>query len=269
MHLGGWQWIPRMGRFIVRLAPDEYARFQEFQNLSAAEWQRFQEYQRFTQMHAPPVPPAPEMPVTVPPPAPPVVPRAAVVLSPEEIQGRSFDRFVGAYPPKFTGTPDAIEASNWLMEIEEILQRIGCLPEHRVSHATYMLKDTAKFWWRGVQRRFDVHGEEPTWEEFVTEFEQKFFIVHFRAQKKAELLALRQGTMRIPEYEAKFFELGRFAPELLKTEDEKMFLFERGMDPDLLVHVCSHDYTTLTKMIQHAARLEDAMIAARGPGEKG
>ncbi|GAB2295744.1 hypothetical protein Dimus_029900 [Dionaea muscipula] len=64
---------------------------------------------------------------------------AAVVLPPEEIQGRSFDRFVSAHPPKFTGTPDAIEASNWLMEVEEILQRIGCLPEHRVSHATFML----------------------------------------------------------------------------------------------------------------------------------
>ncbi|GAB2282015.1 hypothetical protein Dimus_039508 [Dionaea muscipula] len=43
----------------VRLAPDKYARFQELQNLSAQEWQRFQEYLRFTQMHAPPVAPAP------------------------------------------------------------------------------------------------------------------------------------------------------------------------------------------------------------------
>ncbi|GAB2273453.1 hypothetical protein Dimus_008246 [Dionaea muscipula] len=135
------------------------------------------EYQWFTQMHGPSgAPPAPvtPTPIPVPPPAPPVVPRAAVVLPPEEIQGRSFDRFVGAHPPKFTGTPNVIEASNWLMEIEEILQRIGCLPEHRVSHTTYMLERHSKFWWRGVRRRFDARGEEPTWEEFVTEFERSF-----------------------------------------------------------------------------------------------
>ncbi|GAB2285683.1 hypothetical protein Dimus_039717 [Dionaea muscipula] len=211
---------PEDGMTIVRLVPDEYARFQEVQNLSAEEWQRFQEYLRFTQMHAPPVPPAP----VAPPPAAPVPPVAqrptAVVLPPEEIQGRSFNRFVGAHPPKFVGTPNAIEASNWLMEIEEILQRVGCLPEHRVSHATFMLKDTARSWWRGVQRQYDARGEDPTWEDFVTEFELKFFTAHFRAQKKTELLALKQGTMRIPEYESKFFELGRFAPELLETEED-------------------------------------------------
>ncbi|GAB2282016.1 hypothetical protein Dimus_039509 [Dionaea muscipula] len=155
------------------------------------------------------------------------------------------------------------------MEIEEVLQRIGCLPEHRVSHATFMLKGTARSWWRGVQRRFDVRGEEPTWEDFVTEFELKFFTAHFRAQKKTELLALKQGTMRIPEYEAKFCELGIFALELLETEVDQMLLFERGMDPDLLVHVRSHDCSTLTKMIQHATRLEDVMIAARIWIEKG
>ncbi|GAB2290155.1 hypothetical protein Dimus_038092 [Dionaea muscipula] len=257
------------GTATVRLTPDEYARFQEVQNLSAEEWQRFQEYLRFTQMHAPPAASAP----VAPPPAVPVPPAvaqrpAAVVLPPEEIQGRSFDRFVGAHPPKFVGTPDAIEASNYLMEVEEILRRIGCLLEHRVSHATFMLKDTARSWWRGVQRQFDARGEDPTWEDFVTEFELKFFTAHFRAQKKTELLALKQGTMRIPEYEAKFFELGRFAPELLETEEDKMFLFERGMDPELFVHVRSHDCTSLTRMIQHAARLEDAMIAARGTGQK-
>ncbi|GAB2276575.1 hypothetical protein Dimus_011294 [Dionaea muscipula] len=54
---------PEDGTATVRLAPDDYVRFQEFQNLSAAEWQRFQEYQRFTQMQAPPVPPAPATPM--------------------------------------------------------------------------------------------------------------------------------------------------------------------------------------------------------------
>ncbi|GAB2283506.1 hypothetical protein Dimus_039607 [Dionaea muscipula] len=47
-----------------------------------------------------------------------------------------------------------------------------------------------------------------------------------------------------------------------------MFHFERGMDPELVVQVRSCRCTSLTDMIEQAARLEDAMIAARGTSQK-
>ncbi|GAB2281239.1 hypothetical protein Dimus_039453 [Dionaea muscipula] len=100
------------------------------------------------------------------------------------------------------------------------------------------------------------------------EFERKYYTGHVRFQKKVELLILRQGTMRIPEYEAKFSELARFAPELLETEVDKMFHFERGMDPELVIHVRACRCSTLDEMVEQATRLEDAMVAARGSAPK-
>ncbi|GAB2223084.1 hypothetical protein Droror1_Dr00017221 [Drosera rotundifolia] len=74
--------------------------------------------------------------------------------------------------------------------------------------------------------------------------------------------------MRISEYEAKFSELACFAPEFLQTEEDQMFHFERGMEPDLVVQVHSCRCTTLHEMVEQAARIEDAMIAAKGPSQK-
>ncbi|GAB2283944.1 hypothetical protein Dimus_018426 [Dionaea muscipula] len=110
----------------------ERLRQREFQNLPVGEWERFRRAQAASRMQGQPAA-AGSMPP--PPPVPRVVP----------VQGRSFDRFLGARPPQFAGAPDAITTSNWLMRMEDILQRIACAPEFRVSHATYQLEDAAKF----------------------------------------------------------------------------------------------------------------------------
>ncbi|GAB2209876.1 hypothetical protein Droror1_Dr00027101 [Drosera rotundifolia] len=47
-----------------------------------------------------------------------------------------------------------------------------------------------------------------------------------------------------------------------------MFHFERGMNPELVVQVRSCRCTALHEMIKQAARIEDAMIAAREVSQK-
>ncbi|GAB2280294.1 hypothetical protein Dimus_039397 [Dionaea muscipula] len=156
---------------------------------------------------------------------------------PEEVQGRMFERFLGIGPSKFKGSGDPIEAGNWLMEMEKILKRIGCPTDFWVSNASFQLKDDAKFWWQGIERKYAGREHALTWDTFVREFHGKYYTVHARAQKKIELLSLKQGDMKISAYDAKFSELSRFAPELVSTEKDKMFLFLKGMDPDLQVLV--------------------------------
>ncbi|GAB2276707.1 hypothetical protein Dimus_039203 [Dionaea muscipula] len=47
-----------------------------------------------------------------------------------------------------------------------------------------------------------------------------------------------------------------------------MFHFERGMDPELVVHVRACRCTTLDEMVEQATQLEDALIAVKGSGQK-
>ncbi|GAB2285257.1 hypothetical protein Dimus_039699 [Dionaea muscipula] len=193
---------------------------------------------------------------------------AARAPQPEEVQGKMFERFLSTGPPKFRGSGDPIEAGNWLMEVEKVLKRIACPREFWVSNASFQLKDDAEFWWQSVERKFEGREHELTWEAFVHEFHGKYFTAYEKAEKKAELLSLRQGDMRIPAYDAKFAELSRFAPELVATKEDKMFLFLKGMDPDLQVHVCGLRCFSLADMVESAANIERGLTIQREAGSK-
>ena len=48
-----------------------------------------------------------------------------------------------------------------------------------------------------------------------------------------EFVRLEQGDLTVAQYEAKFTELSRFAPQLIATEDEKTLKFQDGLKPYL------------------------------------
>ncbi|GAB2303526.1 hypothetical protein Dimus_038785 [Dionaea muscipula] len=152
--------------------------------------------------------------------------------------------------------------------MEKILKRIGCPRELWVSNASFQLRDDAEFWWQSIERKFMGREHALTWEVFVHEFLDKFHAAHMRAEKKAELLSLKQGDMRILAYDAKFTELSQFAPELVATEEAKMFLFLEGMDPDLQVHVRGHRCVSLADMVDRAADIERGLMIQREAAQK-
>lgn len=177
----------------------------------------------------------------------------------EEFQGKLFDRFLKTKPPTFSGDNNAMVASNWFENMEMILKRIGCPMENRVSLATYQLRDDAGRWRSALERKYKSHPEDLTWAVFKTEFEERYYPKHVRAEKKVELRKLKQFDMTIVEYETKFTELSHFAPELISTEEERMFLFLQGMKPELQYVMRSHTCSSLVEMIQRAAGVEQAL----------
>ena len=50
-------------------------------------------------------------------------------------------------PLKFNGNFDPEGAKLWLAEIEKIFKAVGCLKEHKVTYATFMLSGEAESWW--------------------------------------------------------------------------------------------------------------------------
>ncbi|GAB2270427.1 hypothetical protein Dimus_038844 [Dionaea muscipula] len=124
------------GAITVRLSLSTLERFQEFQRVSPEKWERFLQFQRFMAMQEPP---------------------GARTSSLEE---RLREKFLEPGSPKFTGSTDASEASDWMMAVEQTLQRIECTTEHKVSLATTALEGATKTWWRRVEQRFEVHGEK-------------------------------------------------------------------------------------------------------------
>ena len=65
------------------------------------------------------------------------------------------------------------EAEDWLHSTQAILEAMDLSDKEKIQCATFMLKKEAGYWWRTVKERTDV--TTMTWEEFVAEFNLKYF----------------------------------------------------------------------------------------------
>ncbi|GMN65398.1 hypothetical protein TIFTF001_034461 [Ficus carica] len=145
-------------------------------------------------------------------PVPPVVPQvpevhqeiprnAGVPLAPARVQVNPplikedllYERFRQMKAPEFEGPMDPIEADNWLIDIQVILDFMGLSEQERVLCASLTLKKDARHWWMTVQM--------PQQDEFNN---------------------FRQGSMTIMEAVKKFEQLARLCPELVPNETEKV-----------------------------------------------
>ncbi|GMN67656.1 hypothetical protein TIFTF001_036717 [Ficus carica] len=88
------------------------------------------------------------------------IPRnAEVLLAPVGVQANPplireyllYERFRRMKAPEFEGPTDPIEADNWLIDIQVILDFMGLTEQERVLCASFALKKDARHWWMTVQ----------------------------------------------------------------------------------------------------------------------
>ncbi|KAI8559804.1 hypothetical protein RHMOL_Rhmol04G0203000 [Rhododendron molle] len=94
-----------------------------------------------------------------------------------------------------------------------------------------------------------------TFAEFETLFLDKYFPTPLHLAKEQEFTNLKQGTMTVTQYAAKFEELSRYAPEAVATEDKKARRFEWGLTTARRA-VVAQAFTTYAGVVQCALRLE-------------
>ena len=105
--------------------------------------------------------------------------------------------------------------------------------------------------------------------EFQRVFCEQFYPNSFHDLMKAEFLGLCQGDMSLLEYEHKFIELLRFAPEAVATEAEKCSRFAGGLRPDIQAVVATTVYPTMRALAQAAYRVAQRISAGTGTGRRG
>ena len=75
----------------------------------------------------------------------------------------------------------------------------------RIKLAAFQLEGESLVWWDWVKASRNL--EATIWEEFYELFMGKYFPTSTRQAKAQEFLELKQGTMTMLEYVAKFTEL--------------------------------------------------------------
>ena len=132
------------------------------------------------------------------------IPQAGVAGS----QGGSsnLQRFRAHHSPTFRGGGDPMVADHWFMQIEKVLEAMEITSETtRIRLATFQLEGEAQVWWNWAKISRDL--EAMTWTEFQELFMGKYFLDTARHAKAQEFLKLKQGTMTVMDYVARFIEL--------------------------------------------------------------
>ncbi|KAH7856456.1 hypothetical protein Vadar_001580 [Vaccinium darrowii] len=150
------------------------------------------------------------------------------------------EKFKKLFPTEFEGTINPEDAENWLKTVERVLMAMGVTDEQKVTLATFSLKGEALLWWEASQRLLsaplpDVQPLVPqviTWARFVQAFNDQYFPEAFKFEQEAMFITLDQekGKMTVPEYEAKFNALSRYASDLVDTDEKKCRRFRAGLE---------------------------------------
>ncbi|GMN22586.1 hypothetical protein TIFTF001_050220 [Ficus carica] len=190
---------------------------------------------------------APEVPV-----APVAVPPAPRVRTPEEL----YDSFRRMKAPEFEGSTNPIDADNWLIDLQVILNFLRLSDQEKILCASFVLKKDARLWWETVQIRWDV--TQMTWEDFVDEFKEKYFNIEDMEAQQDELSNFRQGNLSVAEAVQKFEQLARLCPHIFSSERDKVRKMTKMFRADLAVVINSGPYppTTVADCVSRAVRAE-------------
>jgi hypothetical protein len=75
--------------------------------------------------------------------------------------------------------------------------------------------------------------------------------------KKKEFRALTQGSRSVTEYLHEFNRLARYAPEDVRTDEERQEKFLEGLNDELSYPLMTGDYHDFQKLVDKAIRQED------------
>ena len=119
-------------------------------------------------------------------------------------------------------------ADHWFMQVEKVLEAMEITYDTtRIRLAAFQLEGEAQVWWNWAKTSRDL--EAMTWEEFHDLFMGKYFPDIARHAKAQEFLELKQGTMIVSEYGARFTKLARFSDDYVAMDMAKFRRFENGL----------------------------------------
>ena len=160
-------------------------------------------------------------------------------------------------PPVFKGSTDPMIAEEWVRQMKRSLTNKRIPEDLQVTVACTYLEGQAYRWWESVL--CIPNTVIATWAEFERVFLEKYFPSTQRRLKSREFSTLQQMNMPVGDYQAKFEELMRFAPELIPDDNAKARRFEEGLRPQIKEKVMMLKLDRYTDVVERALMAEQMM----------
>jgi hypothetical protein len=130
----------------------------------------------------------------------------------------------------------------------------------KVCREVFQMKGSALLWWKTLLPQLNMAVEDMSWELFKEQFRERYLSEEFIKRQLNEFNALRQGGRTVPEYEARFMELLRYALHL-NTKNIKVNWFVFGLNGSLHAKVRILMPQTLHDVVQKALIAEEELIS--------
>ena len=108
-----------------------------------------------------------------------------------------------------------------------------------------------------------------TWDDFRRLFMGKYFPASARHAKAQEFLELRQGTMTVFEYVARFIELARFGDDYVATDVAKVRKFKDKLKLSIQGMIVGHNLQDMDSMVSTSLIIEREVDDARSIWDAG
>ena len=180
----------------------------------------------------------------------------------------NLQRFRAHHPLIFTGGGDPVVADHWFMQVEKILEAMEITSDTtRIKLATFQLEGEAQVWWNWAKTSRDL--EAMTWVEFQELFMGKYFPDTAQHAKAQEFLELKQGTMTVLEYVARFTKLAHFADDYVATDLAKVRRVENGLRLSIRGRLVGLLLQDMDSMVGTAMTIEREIKDARSTQDAG
>ena len=184
----------------------------------------------------------------------------------------NLQRFMAHHPPTFTRGRDPVVADHWFQQVERILEAMEITSDAtRIRLAMFKLEGESQVWWDWIKVSRDL--EMMTWGEFRELFMSKFFLASARHAKAREFFELKQESVIVIEYIAKFTELERFGDDYVATDMAKVRKFEDGLKLSIRGKIMGFLLQDMDSMVKTTMAIEREIDDARsirdmGAGDK-
>jgi hypothetical protein len=180
----------------------------------------------------------------------------------ERVEGCPSSSFFRHNFESFDGSKGPLAADSWIISIQHLMESLQCTDAQKVNYASLKLTGEASHWWlarKGLIAEELGQGVPITWERFKKEFDDRFFPQTQRLQCARDFQDLKQGTMTVEQYAARFNELSRYAPTLVATEENKVHRFLYGLIPRVRDRVICLGIKNYLDMVDKATLAEKSM----------
>jgi hypothetical protein len=149
-----------------------------------------------------------------------------------------------------------MDAHNWVENMEKVFIQLRCPEELKVNLAVQFLQRGAWHWWSEIRRNMGVVADQMSWEQFTTLFRERYISQAHINRMREEFLNLQKGDMTVMVFEQRFLELAHYVPDLVRTEQDRIYQFVRGLGGEYTDKMIAVPYMSFNQAVIAALHIE-------------